>query len=252
MGLNISQNPELDSNDISNPKFCASLDQGSSTAQVGPASGSHCAEISETPVHASRRVPEDGLHLKNGPTTDQLSLRNPSQEANLQIDPASGSPAEHFGTSIHTPRQVLKDGPTTDQFSDRNPSREANAPEFYKPQVDPASRSHSAENFVHGSGRVPERGLYLMQGPTTDQFSHRKPSREANAQEFCKSRFHSVENSVHGSRRVPDHGSYLMPTPSVSSEVQSWDKKINPSDNSQAPPPFPVATYAPKPQYGVF
>jgi hypothetical protein len=109
-------------------------------------------------------------------------------------------------------------GHTIDQFS-RDASQEANAQESCKPQVDPVSGYHSAENLgtsEHSSGRVPEYGPYVMPMPS----------------------------KVKAWQRV-------MSTPT---SVKSIGVRENPNlnDNSNIPPPLsPKLSYSSKPQYGM-
>ena len=70
------------------------------------------------------------------------------------------------------------------------------------------------------------------QGVTTNQFSYRNPSQEANAAESCKPqadsapKSHSAENfgtSVYTSGHVPEISPNLNPTPSMTLEVKSYE-----------------------------
>ena len=100
------------------------------------------------------------------------------------------------------------------------------------------SQNSSVESN-HCDGSSPNFCASHGQGLTTNQFSYRNPSQEANALESCKPQLdsapgsHSAENfgtSVYTSGQVPEYSSNLIPTPSVKSVGAS--KKLN--DDSHA------------------
>ena len=93
------------------------------------------------------------------------------------------------------------------------------------------SQNSSVESN-HSGGSNPTFCASHGQGLTTNRFSYRNPSQEANGLESCKPQIdsapgsHSAENfgtSVYTSDRkhVPKYSQNLMPTPSITSEVKS-------------------------------
>ena len=115
------------------------------------------------------------------------------------------------------------------------------------------SQNSSVESNHSGSSN-PNFCASHGQGLTTNQFSYRNPSQEANALETCKPQLdsapgsHSAENfgtSVYTSGQVPEYSPNLIPTPSevkpceitstptTSVESVGASRKLN--DDSHAP-----------------